>query len=335
MADLGKDKKVLLMLCTRLALPEGGKPFTAKEFSGFIEDIGGGVEKLGEFVGAAAAKIQKELRVSADMASRLSALLSGDRLIDGEVERLESMRIWTLARGEEDYPSRYVERLGKTAPRVLFGSGDVSILERRGMAVVGSRNVDERGNEFAQFLGSAGAKCGLALCSGAARGVDQASMRAALEGGGKVAGVLADSLVGAIRQPETRELLEDDRLVLITPYSPDAPFSVGTAMGRNRLIYCLADYGVVVASDAEKGGTWAGAVEALKEGWLPVFIGDYQAAPAGNRRLIGMGGIPIPNPFGDEPSSLSSWLDSKAGNRSTRPGQQELFQRQGRNRTRP
>ena len=43
-------------------------------------------------------------------------------------------------------------------------------------------------------------------------------------------------------------------------------------MGRNRLIYTLADYAVIVASDAESGGTWAGAVETLKNGWIPIFV---------------------------------------------------------------
>jgi len=30
-------------------------------------------------------------------------------------------------------------------------------------------------------------------------------------------------------------------------------------MGRNKLIYAMADYGLVVSADCEKGGTWAGA----------------------------------------------------------------------------
>ena len=61
-------------------------------------------------------------------------------------------------------------------------------------------------------------------------------------------------------------------LCLATPYSPSAPLSVSAAMGRNCLIYCLADYAIVVASDAETGDTWAGATEALKNSWLPVFV---------------------------------------------------------------
>ena len=79
----------------------------------------------------------------------------------------------------------------------------------------------------------------------------------------------------AIRLPEIRHALERGDLCLVTPYSPNAGFSVGAAMGRNRLIYCLADYAIVVASDAEKGGTWAGATEALKNGWVPNVVRKY------------------------------------------------------------
>ena len=54
--------------------------------------------------------------------------------------------------------------------------------------------------------------------------------------------------------------------MLCTPYGPDAPFSPGNAMGRNKLIYAQSLVTLVVASDRETGGTWSGAVEALKDG---------------------------------------------------------------------
>lgn len=84
------------------------------------------------------------------------------------------------------------------------------------------------------------------------------------------------------------------------------------AMARNKLIYALADFALVVASDAGKGGTWAGAEEALKAGWVPVFVVDRPDAPEGNRLLIKRGAIPFPALFGDSQSSLGRWLDEHA-----------------------
>ncbi|HRR34848.1 MAG TPA: hypothetical protein P5026_12155, partial [Kiritimatiellia bacterium] len=57
------------------------------------------------------------------------------------------------------------------------------------------------------------------------------------------------------------------------PYYPEAGFSVGTTMGRNKLIYALADYGLVVSADFKKGGTWEGAQEELRrKPGRPVFV---------------------------------------------------------------
>ena len=109
--------------------------------------------------------------------------------------------------------------------------------------------------------------------------------------------MLANSLEIAIRNPEYREALGRGDLCFVTAYSPNAPFSVGTAMGRNRLIYTLANYAVVVASDVEKSGTWAGATDAIKAKWLPVFVLEHQSMPEGNKALIKKGGIPLPYPL--------------------------------------
>jgi predicted Rossmann fold nucleotide-binding protein DprA/Smf involved in DNA uptake len=117
------------------------------------------------------------------------------------------------------------------------------------------------------------------LYSGGAKGVDKISMNAALSERGTAVGILADNLERAIRAPEIREALIRGDLCLATAFAPNAGFSVGAAMGRNKLIYSLADYAIVVSSDVEKGGTWSGAKEALKAKWVPVFILEYRNMP--------------------------------------------------------
>jgi predicted Rossmann fold nucleotide-binding protein DprA/Smf involved in DNA uptake len=117
-------------------------------------------------------------------------------------------------------------------------------------------------------------------------------MQAALDAGGYAVGVLGDSLVRALRT--WGRWLRSGRLCLLTPYHPEAGFSVPNAMGRNKLIYTLADWAVVVASDKEKGGTWAGAIEALRHRWVPVLVLTYSGMPAGNRALIEKGGLALP-----------------------------------------
>jgi predicted Rossmann fold nucleotide-binding protein DprA/Smf involved in DNA uptake len=150
-------------------------------------------------------------------------------------------------------------------------------------------------------------------------------MRAALEARGTVVGLLADSLERAARAAEWQPARRDGNLCLATPYSPTAGFSVGAAMGRNRLIYAAADYAVVVASDAGTGGTWAGATEALRHGWLPVFVLEHAAMPEGNRQLLERGALPLPYPIRTHPHDLPAWLAEQAKTITAKPTQLGLF----------
>jgi predicted Rossmann fold nucleotide-binding protein DprA/Smf involved in DNA uptake len=96
-------------------------------------------------------------------------------------------------------------------------------------------------------------------------------------------------------------------------------------MGRNRLIYTLADYAIVVASDAESGGTWAGATEAIRHGWLPVFVLQHNQMPEGNRLLLQKGARPFPHPFKEPPVRLPEWLKQNAPILTASPSQPSLF----------
>jgi predicted Rossmann fold nucleotide-binding protein DprA/Smf involved in DNA uptake len=148
--------------------------------------------------------------------------------------------------------------------------------------------------------------------SGGARGVDGLAMQAALAGGGKAVGILADSLEKAIRSPEVRAALEAESLAVLTPFAPKTGFSVGTAMARNKLIYALSDYALVVSSDAGKGGTWTGATEALKARWVPIFVCEMSEAIEGNRQLLQRGATPFPYPFPGVAADLGNWLTEQA-----------------------
>ena len=203
-------------------------------------------------------------------------------LLSQAVERWQTRAIWVVSRADAEYPRRLKARLKEDAPPVLYGCGDAAILDTGGLAVVGSRHVDDALVEYTESIGRLAAKARRTLVSGGARGIDQAAMRGALDAGGKVAGVLADSLERAALNREHRNLLMDGQLVLISPYDPAAGFNVGHAMQRNKLIYALADAALVVSSDYEKGGTWAGAVEQLEKlRFVPVYVRSQRRTDEG------------------------------------------------------
>jgi len=229
--------------------------------------------------------------------SRLQKLLGRGFLLSQVIERWQARAIWVVSRADAEYPRRLKARLREDAPAVLYGCGDMALLETGGLAVVGSRHVDDALIDYTMAVGRLAARAGRTLVSGGAKGIDQAAMRGALEGGGKVCGVLADSLEKTTMNREHRNLLLDGQLVLISPYDPSAGFNVGNAMQRNKLIYALADTSLVVSSDLNKGGTWAGAVEQLdKLKFVPVFIRSTGESSAGLDGLRKKGALPWPNP---------------------------------------
>jgi predicted Rossmann fold nucleotide-binding protein DprA/Smf involved in DNA uptake len=118
-------------------------------------------------------------------------------------------------------------------------------------------------------------------------------MAAAYQAGGTVIGVLAESLLRRVRDPETRRVIGEGSACLVTPYKPDAGFSVANAMGRNKLVYALSRVTLVVASDLEAGGTWEGAKEALSRSYGAVAVWFGPGAGPGNEALVRMGGTPL------------------------------------------
>ncbi|MFA4839878.1 MAG: DNA-processing protein DprA [Candidatus Neomarinimicrobiota bacterium] len=256
--------------------------------------------------------------------NRLDCLLARGFQLSQAVERWQSRAIWVISRADDKYPKRLKTRLNDDAPPILYGCGEAAIADTGGLAVVGSRHVDDVLIEYAESIGHLSAKAGHTLVSGGARGIDQAAMRGALETGGRVTGILADSLERVVLNRENRNLLMDGYLVLISPYDPLAGFNAGQAMQRNKLIYALADAALVVSSDYMKGGTWAGAVEQLdKLRLVPVYVRSNGVTDKGLEALRHKGALPWPGP--ETPEELAEVLSSELNLKKPATFQGELI----------
>lgn len=228
---------------------------------------------------------------------RLKRLLDRGFLLSQAVEHWQTRAMWVVSVADDSYPRILKTRLKKESPVLLYGCGDGAILNTGGLAVVGSRHANNWLVEYTHEIGRLTAKAQRTMISGAARGIDQAAMRAALEAGGKVAGVLADGLERTVMNREHRNLLLEGSLVLISPYDPNAGFSIGHAMQRNKVIYALADAALVVNADVKKGGTWAGAAEQLEKLHLvSIYVRSTGQPSEGLEALKTKGAIPWPDP---------------------------------------
>ncbi len=321
---MNPDSLALLLLCSQLGLNDDSlKSMTLREWNPLARKLQAASLRPADLLQQSEPDLRSKLALDAELVTRILQLVSRSDEFQNELDRLAFFGIFPITRADKDYPERYRQRLKESAPAVLFYAGEKALLGQPGIAVVGSRHLDEAGQDCARFVGNACGLSGQVLYSGGAKGVDTLSMESALEARGSAVGVLADSLTRAVKSQ--KEALKGGDLCLVTPYSPNAGFSVGAAMGRNRLIYTLADYAIVVASDAETGGTWAGATETLKNNWVPIFVLEHEQMPEGNKLLLQRGALPFPHPFKEPPIKLSEWMKEKAASLPSKPNQPSLF----------
>lgn len=293
---LSDDAYALVLACSYAGLDPKSEltPLSLREWNTLAPKLLQSTLKTpGGMLGLSAEKMQTELGLSHEEAQRLAALLDRGGAVSFELENFSNAGIQIVTRADDDYPKPLREKLQAQTPVVLFYAGDLKLAESGGVAIVGSRAVDEAGAEFTAQLAAQCARNRMNVVSGGAKGVDIISMKAVLENGGKCAGVMSDALAKRIREREAREYILEERLLLLSPFHPNAPFQIGNAMSRNKVIYTLADYAVVVASDLEKGGTWAGATENLRQGYTPLFVRHDLEIPPGNSALLKKGAMPL------------------------------------------
>lgn len=227
---------------------------------------------------------------------RLFALLNRGNAMAVSIQKWQNAGIWILTRADEEYPRRLKKMLGQKAPPILYGVGNRKILSTKGIAVVGSRNASEDDLSFSFSLGKKIAECGYSVVSGGARGIDESSMFGSIEADGTTIGVLADGLMQKALSKKYRDAIMANKLVLVSPYYPDAKFNAGNAMGRNKYIYTLAESSIAVHSGLD-GGTWEGAKENVKNKWVPLFVKNSNDDKCGNSKLIEMGAGKISDDF--------------------------------------
>ena len=293
---LNPDTQAVLLLCGRFGRAKESpiKPLTDGEYNALAEWLRShGMRPSDLLTNDGLARMGAAGLAVPVPFSRLKALLERGGGLALAVEGWTNKGLWVISRSDPLYPRQLRE--GRLGPAILYGVGDASLLSSGGLAIVGSREADEEALEYTRRVARACAIQGIQVVSGGARGVDTEAMMAAIESGGTSVGVLSDSLITAAVAGKYRPALQQLMLALVSPYDPGAGFDVGNAMGRNKYVYGLADWALVVNSSAEKGGTWGGAVEALKAGKKPVFARTGPNVPEGNRKLLDKGALPFPD----------------------------------------
>jgi predicted Rossmann fold nucleotide-binding protein DprA/Smf involved in DNA uptake len=292
---VSENTQAILLLTAHFKKAESGaaKPLTPKEWGRFAEWLRQRSLTPEHFLRGDLEDLLGGWHDKTVSVERVSGLLERGPALAISMEKWLRSGLWVMTRSDPDYPRRLKQRLRGDSPAVLFGCGNRVLLNSGGLAVVGSRNVRDADLEYSSKLGVLASEAGVSIVSGGARGIDETAMLGALGAEGTAVGVLADSLLRACTGAKYRKYLLDNNLALVSPFYPEAGFNAGNAMQRNKYIYCLADAALAVHS-GKKGGTWNGAHEDLKNGWVPLWIKPTDDPESGNAQLIAAGASTAP-----------------------------------------
>lgn len=232
-----------------------------------------------------------------DMAKRIHQLLSEEDVLDYYLRKGEVLGCVPITRVSEHYPLHLRKRLGLDSSGLLWGRGDLSLLQQPMVALVGSRELRQENRKFAAEAGRQAARQGYVLVSGNARGADKTAQESCLEAGGKVISVVADELW---KQP----LLEN--VLYLSEDDYEASFSAQRALSRNRVIHALGLKTFVAQSSLHIGGTWDGTVKNLRNRWSEVYGFDDGSEAMTELSQMGMELIGI--------EDLSDFYDLPAAN---------------------
>lgn len=152
-------------------------------------------------------------------------------------------------------------------PVILFYKGDLDILNTKSIAIVGTRKVTGYGRIITHQFAFELAKKGLLVVSGLARGVDSVAHMAAIEAGGKTAGVLGGGLlnISPSENIDLAEKIENGFGAVLSEYPPQAAVLPGNFPARNRIIAGLS-HAVLVTEAAIDSGSLITARFALEQG---------------------------------------------------------------------
>lgn len=220
---------------------------------------------------------RRRIEIAAELgtaAAMLAAVRDGAAGSDGDTDHLRSIdpdtleasvraagaRVVTI--GSADYPEQLLQIADP--PLLLFLVGPTPPPMTRSVAIVGSRRCSELGREVATSLGRGLAWAGVAVVSGAARGIDSAAHAGAIEGGGGTIAVLG---CGIDRPYPNRAFLDRIRAAgsILSEYPPGTPPHPRHFPARNRIVAGLCRATVVVEG-ADGSGSMITAEHAMEFG---------------------------------------------------------------------
>lgn len=208
----------------------------------------------------------------------------------------EQLGIGALSIYDDEYPeilmSTINEQGKEDAPLLLYYRGNLDILMKPAVAIVGTREPSSEGVEAGLYYGKEFAKNGFNVVSGLALGCDTAGHQGALEANGVTTAFLAHGL-DTIYPPQNTKLAEEiinHGGLLLSEYPIGTQVTKYSLASRDRLQAGLS-LATIVIQTGVKGGTMHAATTTLLSR-KPLYVVKYSdmSKAQGNVKLKNEGG---------------------------------------------
>lgn len=202
------------------------------------------------------------------IASALLAARSGQE-INAHVKECMAKGVSIITPSSPDYPKLLLDLYDP--PCALYCLGDVSLLGKECLTVIGTRTHTRYGKSVTEMLCRELSAAGLVIVSSLGEGLDTIAHESALAAGGKTIAVLACGVdvYAATMNAALRDRIAQEGL-LVSEYAPGMHGNRGTFAARNRILAALTQ-GVLIPEAGEKSGTLLTASMAMEIG-REVFV---------------------------------------------------------------
>ena len=185
-----------------------------------------------------------------------------------------------IDRKSENFPSSLLQI--QNPPKQIYVEGDISLLQKNSIAIVGTRKCTDYGKKYAQKFAQKLAQANVCIISGLARGIDTIAHYSSMNKIGKTIAVIGSGFKHIY--PEENRYLYNQILqnggCIVSEYPPEEPVNKAYFPKRNRIISGLA-MGVLVVEGRYRSGSMITARYAIEQNKQVFCIPNKINEPAG------------------------------------------------------
>ncbi|MBP8084301.1 MAG: DNA-processing protein DprA [Spirochaetes bacterium] len=204
----------------------------------------------------------------------ISAIKISDEIED-DCADMEEVGIKPLFVFNKDYPEILKQRLGNSAPPVLYLMGSPMILNETLAAVLAHSETSEKGSMIifkgAKILSSHS----ITTVGNMSKGGGSILHRSTIEAGGKTIGILPCGFFTYTMTEKIQSIYNPDNFLIISPFYLKEEFNIYRAIERNKLICALSKAVFIVESPAKDEGGIFEAAKSAQKMHIPLFTAEY------------------------------------------------------------